>query len=939
MDQTVCGDTAAAISVEELKELLRRYADGIDRDPQTNSVFLLSKSVFSKLEAGDLSPADVKAVVDDLHLEHVNERVDRFSEQHGTPTDAWNLVENSLKEKAKEGLETFRRFVETPRGGIVFTAHPTFALSQDFRQTMAEASSTGDHSNLRDAVCAEGIEVDRRLDLMCEHEQVQGALVNARNAIWTLTDLILRVTREAFPNDWKTVRPVPPTLASWVGYDLDGRTDIEWNDSLSFRLAEKAVQLDHYASRFSSFGPDIDHRISDSLARVAQRCREQAQAFVDISAPEALVAAANMITDVSGDDRLVSVEPLLSELDRIIALPTLSDDQIANAICLYTEINTLKLGTGRIHLRLNSAQIRTLIEKDLNLETEEAELGRLALTALAEKAETIDVRDVNFGDLAAERSTARRQFMLCRQLLTHVDSDSPIRFLIAESENPATVMGALYLAQQYGIADKLDISPLFETPEAMETGGRFVERLLEQPVFANYLRSRGYLSLQFGFSDSGRFVGQIAGDLAIERIHSHVGRALANAENLDVGLLLFNTHGESMGRGGYPGTFQERFDHLLTPWNRARYDQWGIKHIHEASFQGGDGFLHFMSPQLAETTVAHFYSHLIESPDDGADDAFYAERDFMWDVYRSLGQWQVNLFQQGDYGVVLNGSASGFLIKAGSRVRRRAGGEAGPRSLRAISHNATLQQLGLPLNTACGLGSAVRTESDRLVDTINRSNRLKRLVALAIRARILLSLPAFRGYGELANPTAWMSFAKQANPKMAAGYRAIASIFEGFEAHIANARVANHVSIDLAKFDSMLAQINDAPSIAERHSIREGLHVLHALRQALMMHAMSLVSRLPTLSNRHAVSVEDMIRNAERLDLRDTVQLLSEIFPLEESTGDVRDQIKEVGHSSYNSANGGYVDIHRDVINPLKQTTEVLYRITLAICQKYGAYG
>ena len=38
---------------------------------------------------------------------------------------------------AGEGFEAFRQVVETPSGGIVFTAHPTFALSRDLRAALA----------------------------------------------------------------------------------------------------------------------------------------------------------------------------------------------------------------------------------------------------------------------------------------------------------------------------------------------------------------------------------------------------------------------------------------------------------------------------------------------------------------------------------------------------------------------------------------------------------------------------------------------------------------------------------------------------------------------------------------------------------------------------------------------------------------------------------
>ena len=61
--------------------------------------------------------------------------------------------------------------------------------------------------------------------------------------------------------------------------------------------------------------------------------------------------------------------------------------------------------------------------------------------------------------------------MVATQILKHIDEDMPIRLLdSAECEKPITYMIALYLAHKFGIADKLDISPLFETTFGLEHG-------------------------------------------------------------------------------------------------------------------------------------------------------------------------------------------------------------------------------------------------------------------------------------------------------------------------------------------------------------------------------------------------------------------------------------------------------------------------------------
>src|SRR5690606_39125141 len=113
-------------------------------------------------------------------------------------------------------------------------------------------------------------------------------------------------------------------------------------------------------------------------------------------------------------------------------------------------------------------------------------------------------------------------------------------------------------AHLFGIADKVDVSPLFETEHALEHGARLLEALLAEPDYRAYARTRGRVSVQTGFSDAGRFVGQIPAALAIERLQGRLAQAMAANGLTDVAALVFNTHGESMGRGAHPANLATR---------------------------------------------------------------------------------------------------------------------------------------------------------------------------------------------------------------------------------------------------------------------------------------------------------------------------------------------------------------------------------------------
>src|SRR3546814_6739188 len=107
----------------------------------------------------------------------------------------------------------------------------------------------------------------------------------------------------------------------------------------------------------------------------------------------------------------------------------------------------------------------------------------------------------NFAALASESSTAIRQFIAMAQIVQHIEADAPLRMLIAECEQPATILAALYFARLFGVEDKVDVSPLFETEGALEHGGRFLDALLAEESYQAYARRRGRVAIQTGFSD------------------------------------------------------------------------------------------------------------------------------------------------------------------------------------------------------------------------------------------------------------------------------------------------------------------------------------------------------------------------------------------------------------------------------------------------------
>jgi len=185
------------------------------------------------------------------------------------------------------------------------------------------------------------------------------------------------------------------------------------------------------------------------------------------------------------------------------------------------------LGTARIHFRLNNRHVVSAMKAEFGLDAKSSD-NRTMLMKASKLTKNVKPQPVNFASLALEKSTAHEKMILTAQIHKYIDDATPIRLLIAETEDSLTPLGMLYLARRYGLEKVLDISPLFETADALNNGGRIIDKMLSNEVYRDYIKERGVFAIQTGFSDAGRFMGQIPATLAIERLrqlrHEPLGR-------------------------------------------------------------------------------------------------------------------------------------------------------------------------------------------------------------------------------------------------------------------------------------------------------------------------------------------------------------------------------------------------------------------------------
>jgi len=492
----------------KLETLLATHKEAVASDPQANPVKLLAYDISKAVEERSVAFRDIEALVKTLSDRGAIDRAHRLRRRAGV--DRFETLKAEIEKVATEfaakGFEAFKRWAERPGQGIVLTAHPTFSLSRDIRNTLGAIASAEDSEidELTDRLKTHPYLPKRAPTLIEEHEDTQATLNRIQDALGKLNAVVLDVAAKHFPKEWTTLTPHLADAYSWVGYDIDGRTDISWGDALRLRLSEKRDQLSRYAKEaariagtggFKSKAEDavdcLSDRIKDGLASAE---RDLTLFEKDLDNPENLVAAANNLTRHS-PRRFTELTSLLPDIETAIAGAPNAETQ-RDLVCLRAQMKAFGLGTARIHFRLNARHVISGVKGIFGFSETDSDT-RTVLNRATKLTKSVKAQPVNFASLALEKSTAHEKMILIAQIQKYIDASVPIRLLIAETEDALIPLSVLYLARRYGVADMLDISPLFETADALNNGGRIIGKMLENPVYREYVEERGLFAIPF----------------------------------------------------------------------------------------------------------------------------------------------------------------------------------------------------------------------------------------------------------------------------------------------------------------------------------------------------------------------------------------------------------------------------------------------------------
>jgi phosphoenolpyruvate carboxylase len=414
----------------------------------------------------------------------------------------------------------------------------------------------------------------------------------------------------------------------------------------------------------------------------------------------------------------------------------------------------------------------------------------------------------------------------------------------------------------------------------------------------------------------------------------------------DIELVVFDTHGESIGRGGHPEDFRARLEYVASPVSRHQFAANGVRCKEEASFQGGDGYMYFVTPDMALASVTRILEYMLELPSSTteSDVAYKTEEDYIKETFITVRRFNERVMEDPAYATLLDTFGGNLLFVSGSRpIRRQLDGVeqrltlTHPSQMRAIPHNGILQQMALLANTVGGMGEAITRDPERFQRVYKASPRLRRLLGMVEWALEFTDLEALKCYIDLYDPGQWLSRAYQAkDPDQAAELRAVAEHLELEGVYNRLAKIYRVFQRDMLDLRDGLALVG-LPKQKIASEVRANLRVLHGIRIALIMRIFTLAIHVPDFSQQHNITREQLLTKIFHLEIDDAMRKLATIFPKVEEAkfeGDFGETATYVGDWTQT-----YEREHAKIFQPIAGLYTLILRVSSGVTHTIGAMG
>ncbi len=978
------------IDTQSLKKILQKDLDkirsGAEKDPFSNSITMLALDLSRRLEKKKLNYSALEALIQRLAVGSVGLRADRLKSYIGEVDRKknnksirkliFNLTRN--KKSKKENFINFKRKIENDVFGIVLTAHPTFGMPANMYEDLANMVTMTNGSGKKISVTELKKIIkkifkteqrpDRDITLNYEHDLSLKALKNLKIALKNFNEQVLDVVSEEYPDEYLNFIPQMFSLHTWVGYDVDGRGDISWADTFNKRLKVKIQQLESYLNEINEVEKyfEKNNKFKSELKRIkylfVQSLNYNNEVYNTFNENNFLkdidkVKKISKFIFQNKEKLMTDINIVFEKVESLIIDINKSNLRFKEKLLLKLtifkiEIKNFGLSLAKTQVRLNANQLNNAISKEINLfgNPDDPSNKSTYLNSVSKLIEKVKPVDINFGTLLDENMNAKRYFMVISQMFKYIDKNQPVRFLIAECDYALTALTALYYAKLFNVDQKVDISPLFETEKSLANGHRIIETLVKNSHYRKYLISRGRICIQTGFSDAGRYLGQPAAVLSIENLQRKIAKVLSENNLSDIKLLIFDTHGESIGRGGHPVSLIERLNYVNCSYTKKKLNDWKIGFIQEISFQGGDGYQYFLNPDLAYAALTRISEFCIRDDLNYSNDPLYESPDFAIEFVNTIKQFNTKIMDDPNYASLLNIFKSNLIHSTGSRAVKRQS-DSGIRTLvyhpsqtRAIPQNCILQQLGMLANSLGGVGKFIKKDPKNFNEFYKNSERFKRIIDSVKYAFAFSDIEVLKAYIDCFDPGMWLSWStRTADQDRSENMKSVSNLLESFDIHWRLNKVYRELHSEYMEIRNWSLGRKSRGRIAVgrgrviEKEIRDELLLMHGIRVAIIHEIFLLSVKIPQFSDQAGVSRDEVIAKLIRFDVTDAVSILRRIFPAGRKKINYSDYGENCNYVSEKEID--YTKEDKNIFSKLESLHECARRVSSGITHFIGAVG
>lgn len=480
---------------------------------------------------------------------------------------------------AEELREVLRETVVEP----VLTAHPTEALRRTLltkEQRIAQAlMDRGVRRSERSAlrIVREELTIawqteEHRADRPTVADELEHALFFLSESLWTAAPRVRRELERALKASFgkdarRFARPFELRFGSWIGGDMDGNPAVG-PDTIRASLARQSeLALERYITELRA----LFRRLSQSESRVAfsPAFRARLESLrVRMPAAAATIPAryAGMLhreflwllsskleaTRDGGPHAYASADEFRADLEtlaRSVADQGAKRAGLARVERAIDRVRCFGLHLATLDVRRDSLEHRRTVGALLG-DTEFEKLDASTRTQKILAALGGSMLSTTSHEEGVERSLGVVRAIA--DVRARYGEDAIGLYVISMAQGPDDALAVLFIARAAGYVRDgvvpIDVAPLFETVDDLESAPATLDALLKAEVYRAHVAARGGRQwVMLGYSDSNKTSGMVASRVALQRAQLEL---LSIAARHGVELSFFHGRGGSVSRGG-----------------------------------------------------------------------------------------------------------------------------------------------------------------------------------------------------------------------------------------------------------------------------------------------------------------------------------------------------------------------------------------------------